>query len=76
MASLNAKQAGRDAESFDNDRHDGKYDRDYFSRGSGPDLSISEERSADITRITAETNALFDRVMAPKAAAPALGRAA
>lgn len=25
MASLNSQQAGRDAESFDNDRHDGVY---------------------------------------------------
>lgn len=68
MASLATQQAGRDAESFDNDLKEGRYDRDYFSRGSGPDLSISAERNADIARITAETNALFDRVMAPKAA--------
>jgi hypothetical protein len=76
MASANDIQAGRDAESFDNDRKEGRYDRDYFSRGvgSGPDLSISEERSADIARIAAETNALFDRLMAPKA--PKLERAA
>jgi len=67
MASLNDQQAGRDAESFDGDRKEGRYDRDYFARSTGPDLSISADRAADIVRITAETNALFDRLMAPKA---------
>lgn len=74
MASLNEQQAGRDAESFDNDRHDGMYSAGgsrahWFPAepSTGPDLSISSDRGADITRVNAETNALFDRLMAPKA---------
>lgn len=79
--SLQSDQAGRDADDYDNDRHDGRYsaggDRaSWFpaDRSAGPDLSISADRAADSARIVAETNALFDRLMAPKA--PKLGRAA
>lgn len=68
--SLNSQQAGRDAESFDNDRKGGRYhDRFPVEPSTGPDLSISADRGADIARITAETNALFDWLMAPKAPA-------
>lgn len=77
MASLNTQQAGRDAESYDDDRKDGRYfGRFPVGPSTGPDLSISSDRAADAARIVAETNALFDRLMAPKAAAPAHRRAA
>jgi hypothetical protein len=71
MASLNEQQDARDAESFDNDRKEGRYDRDYFSLGSGPDLSICPDRAADIARITAETNALIERAFGPKSSSVA-----
>lgn len=71
MASLRDRDAGRDAASYDDDRKNGRYsaggDRAHW-------FPADRATSPDIARITAETNDLFDRLMAPKA--PVVRRAA
>ena len=62
MASLNHQQAGRDAESFDNDRKDGIRDRADFT-GAGRDLSDPrwEENTVALAEAVAQLERAFGK---------------
>ena len=62
MTSLNHQQAERDAESFDNDRHEGRYDRAAFT-GAGRDLSDPrwEENTVALAEAVAQLEMAFGK---------------